>query len=138
MNEQVQSVASDPLFNPLAPDFIRNPYPHYDRLRTIDPIHVTPFGQFVASRHAEVSLVMRDKRFGKDFVELAHEQQDLILDNLARGRIPVRGVPQEALFRGLHSLTLEGFLCDPVHGGNDAEIGWRSIGFPTPHLRHVH
>ncbi|MDA9524261.1 cytochrome P450 [Bradyrhizobium sp. CCBAU 11434] len=69
MNEQVQSVASDPLFNPLAPDFIRNPYPHYDRLRTIDPIHVTPFGQFVASRHADVSLVMRDKRFGKDFVE---------------------------------------------------------------------
>ncbi|KRQ13709.1 cytochrome P450 [Bradyrhizobium manausense] len=69
MNEPVQSVASDPLFNPLAPDFIRNPYPHYDRLRAIDPIHVTPFGQFVASRHAEVSLVMRDKRFGKDFVE---------------------------------------------------------------------
>lgn len=69
MNEQVQGVGSDPLFNPLAPDFIRNPYPHYDRLRTIDPIHVTPFGQFVASRHADVSLVMRDKRFGKDFVE---------------------------------------------------------------------
>ncbi|MET4069336.1 cytochrome P450 [Bradyrhizobium sp. S3.2.6] len=69
MNEQVQGVASDPLFNPLAPDFIRNPYPYYDRLRTIDPIHETPFGQFVASRHADVSLVMRDKRFGKDFVE---------------------------------------------------------------------
>ncbi len=68
MNEQVQP-AGDPLFNPLAPDFIRDPYPHYDRLRTIDPVHVTPFGQFVASRHADVSLVMRDKRFGKDFVE---------------------------------------------------------------------
>ncbi|MDH6259291.1 cytochrome P450 [Bradyrhizobium sp. BR13661] len=68
MNEQVQP-AGGPLFNPLAPDFIRNPYPHYERLRTIDPIHVTPFGQFVASRHADVSLVMRDKRFGKDFVE---------------------------------------------------------------------
>lgn len=68
MNEQVQP-AGDPLFNPLAPDFIRNPYPHYDRLRTVDPVHVTPFGQFVASRHADVSLVIRDKRFGKDFVE---------------------------------------------------------------------
>ncbi|MEH2487926.1 cytochrome P450 [Bradyrhizobium sp. AZCC 2230] len=68
MNEQVQP-AGDPLFNPLSPDFIRNPYPHYDRLRTVDPIHETPFGQFVASRHADVSLVMRDKRFGKDFVE---------------------------------------------------------------------
>lgn len=69
MNEHVPPAGGDPLFNPLAPDFIRDPYPHYDRLRTLDPIHVTPFGQFVASRHADVSLVMRDKRFGKDFVE---------------------------------------------------------------------
>jgi cytochrome P450 len=68
MNEQVQP-AGTPLFNPLSPDFIRDPYPHYDRLRRIDPIHVTPFGQFVASRHADVSLVMRDRRFGKDFAE---------------------------------------------------------------------
>jgi len=69
MNEQVQGANGDPLFNPLAPDFIRNPYPHYDRLRTTDPVHLTPFGQFVTSRHADVSLVMRDKRFGKDYVE---------------------------------------------------------------------
>lgn len=78
MNEQGQvqvqaqvqaSVSGAPLFNPLSPDFIRDPYPHYDRLRRLDPVHVTPFGQFVASRHADVSLVMRDRRFGKDFVE---------------------------------------------------------------------
>ncbi|MDX3966702.1 MAG: cytochrome P450 [Bradyrhizobium sp.] len=69
MNEHVQGAGGGPLFNPLSPDFIRDPYPHYDRLRTLDPIHVTPFGQFVTSRHADVSLVMRDKRFGKDFVE---------------------------------------------------------------------
>ena len=29
----------------------------------------TRIGAFVASRHAEVSLVLRDKRFGKDYVE---------------------------------------------------------------------
>jgi len=69
MNEQVQGANGDPLFNPLSPDFIRDPCPHYDRLRTMDPIHVTPFGQFVTSRHADVSLVLRDRRFGKDFVE---------------------------------------------------------------------
>ncbi|UPJ64406.1 cytochrome P450 [Bradyrhizobium sp. 191] len=69
MNEHVQGAGGGPLFNPLSPDFIRDPYPYYDRLRTLDPIHVTPFGQFVTSRHAEVSLVLRDKRFGKDFVE---------------------------------------------------------------------
>jgi cytochrome P450 len=69
MKEQVQTNATEPLFNPLSPDFIRDPYPHYERLRTTDPMHLTAFGAYVASRHAEVSLVMRDKRFGKDFVE---------------------------------------------------------------------
>jgi cytochrome P450 len=69
MNEHVQTPAGEPLFNPLAPEFIRNPYPHYERMRTNDPVHLTPLGMYVASRHAEVSLVMRDKRFGKDYVE---------------------------------------------------------------------
>src|SRR5262249_6381754 len=36
---------------------------------TTDPMYVNAHGAFVASRHAEVSLVMRDKRFGKDYVE---------------------------------------------------------------------
>jgi cytochrome P450 len=70
MNEHVQAATtSDPLFNPLSPDYIRNPYPHYERLRTTDPMHLTPLGVFVASRHAEVSLVLRDKRFGKEHVQ---------------------------------------------------------------------
>ena len=69
MNEHVQTAGSAPLFNPLAPEFIRNPYPHYERMRATDPVHLTPLGMYVASRHAEVSLVMRDKRFGKDYVE---------------------------------------------------------------------
>jgi cytochrome P450 len=68
MNEHVQTSATAPLFNPLAPEFIRDPYPFYARLRATDPMHVTPFGSIVASRHAEASLVLRDKRFGKDFV----------------------------------------------------------------------
>src|SRR5216117_2975548 len=69
MNEHVQTASSAPLFNPLSPDFIRDPYPHYERMRTTDPVHLTPLGVYVASRHAEVSLVVRDKRFGKDYVE---------------------------------------------------------------------
>ncbi len=69
MNEHIQTANAQPLFNPLAPEFIRDPYPAYARLRTTDPMHVTAFGAFVASRHAEVSLVLRDKRFGKDYVD---------------------------------------------------------------------
>jgi len=69
MNEHVQAAKTEPLFNPLSPEFIRDPYPHYERLRRTDPVHLTPHGQYLASRHAEASLVLRDKRFGKDFVE---------------------------------------------------------------------
>jgi len=69
MNEHVQATTTEPLFNPLSPEFIRDPYPHYERLRRTDPVHLAPHGQYVLSRHAEASFVMRDKRFGKDFVE---------------------------------------------------------------------
>ncbi|MBI5264166.1 MAG: cytochrome P450 [Bradyrhizobium sp.] len=70
MNERVQGADSQRLlFDPLSSDFIRDPYPAYERLRSTDPMHLTAFGAFVASRHAEVSLVLRDKRFGKDYIE---------------------------------------------------------------------
>jgi cytochrome P450 len=74
MNEQLQGsaaplTAAQPLFDPLSPDYIRDPYPSYERLRRLDPVHLTPFGNYVVSRHADVSLVLRDRRFGKDFAE---------------------------------------------------------------------
>jgi hypothetical protein len=69
MNEHAQAAAAAPLFNPLAPEFIRNPYPHYDQLRRLDPVHITAHGMYLISRHADVTGVLRDKRFGKDFVE---------------------------------------------------------------------
>jgi len=52
MNEHVQAATTEPLFNPLSPEFIRDPYPHYERLRRTDPVHLTPHGQYLASRHA--------------------------------------------------------------------------------------
>lgn len=67
MNEAIRSTDSQPLFNPLSPDFIRNPYPFYERLRTTDPMYLTPQRAYLASRHEDVSLVLRDRRFGKDF-----------------------------------------------------------------------
>ena len=69
MNEHLQRAEPKPLFDPLSPEFIRDPYPFYERLRTTDPMHLTPLGAYVASRHADVSLILRDKRFGKNFVE---------------------------------------------------------------------
>ncbi len=64
-----QAAAAAPLFNPLSLDFIRNPYPAYARLRETAPVMQLPhMNAFVVSRHADASFVLRDRRFGKDFV----------------------------------------------------------------------
>ena len=60
------NAAAEPLFNPLSPDFIRDPYPTYHRLRRGDPMHRSPLGITMASRHADVAFILRDVRFGKD------------------------------------------------------------------------
>jgi cytochrome P450 len=67
MNEQFQALQGEPLFNPWSPKFIADPYPYYHRLRATEPMHLTPIGLYVASRHADVTTILRDKRFGKDF-----------------------------------------------------------------------
>jgi cytochrome P450 len=68
VNETLQTAQAEPLFNPMSPAVIADPYPYYHRLRAKDPVHKSPLGFFVASRHPDVSFALRDKRFGKDFV----------------------------------------------------------------------
>lgn len=43
-----------------------DPYPHYRRLRHLDPIHHSPLGVWVLSRHAEVSAALRDPSLSSD------------------------------------------------------------------------
>jgi cytochrome P450 len=68
VNDTLLEPTPEPLFNPMSPEVIADPYPYYHRLREADPVHRSPLGFFVASRHADVAHVLRDKRFGKDFV----------------------------------------------------------------------
>ena len=101
MNEQLQPPKGAPLFNPWSPDFIADPYPFYRRLREADPMHVSPLGFRVASRHADVAAVLRDKRFGKDFI----------------GRITRRSGPEilnEPVYRSMSHWMLQ--LDPPDHG----------------------
>src|SRR3974377_1571916 len=100
MNEHVHPGTAEPLFNPLSPDFIRDPYPHYARLRATEPMHETSFGDIVASRHAEVSLVLRDKRFGKDYVERSKRRYG-------------PKIMEEPIFRSMSHWMLQ--LCTPHH-----------------------
>src|SRR5262249_3655710 len=67
LNEPANAGAADPLFDPLSPAFIRDPHPHYHRLRAQDPMHRSPLGFLLASRYGDVALILRDEGFGKDF-----------------------------------------------------------------------
>jgi cytochrome P450 len=101
MNEQFQPPKGTPLFNPWTPEFIADPYPFYYRLRETDPMHLMPLGLYIASRHSDVTEILRDKRFGKDFI----------------GRMTRRAGPQiveEPVYRSMSHWMLQ--VDPPDHG----------------------
>jgi cytochrome P450 len=57
-----------PAFNTLDPAFIADPYPTFHKLRAAAPVWQSPFGFWIVTRYEDAALVLRDRRFGKDFV----------------------------------------------------------------------
>ena len=66
------------------------------------------------------------RRKGRGFVELGAAEQDELLRALQK---PGRGNPGAPAFNLLLTLTLEGFLSDPQHGGNRKAVGWAFVGY---------
>ena len=67
---------------------------------------------------------------GQPFWEMSPEQQDDYLHKLEEGGIDLNGVPSDIFFGQLWGMTIEGFFCDPVYGGNNEMVAWKLIGFP--------
>src|SRR4029077_4727537 len=57
---------ADIQFNPMAPEFVVDPYPTYHRLRAEDPVHHSPLGFWVLTRYADVIAMLRDPRLIKE------------------------------------------------------------------------
>jgi cytochrome P450 len=71
-------------FNPWSPDFRADPYPHYTRLRTHDPVHFVEHpGMWVLTRYADVAAVLRDERFSS-----RRALFERILATLPDGQVP--------------------------------------------------
>ncbi len=52
------------LFHPATPEFIQDPYPHYDRFRNEAPIYKSQIGgEWILTRYADVNEILRDLRF---------------------------------------------------------------------------
>ncbi len=83
------------------------------------------------------ALDQRGRRlFGCAFADLPANRQDALLAGLSAELDQVLGtrrLPGDTLLRFFALAcehTLQGVLCDPVHGGNTGAVGWRLIGFP--------
>jgi cytochrome P450 len=50
----------------LTPEFREDPYPWFRRLRELEPVHRTPLGTYMLSRHADVSAAVRDPALSND------------------------------------------------------------------------
>ena len=53
-------------FNPFLPEVHEDPYPLYQQLRAADPVHRSPLGFWVLTRHTDVLAVLRDPRMSRD------------------------------------------------------------------------
>jgi len=64
-------------YDPLDPEFLANPYPVYARLRDDDPLHRSPFGFWVLSRHRHCFDLLRDPSCSVDYRSLRHSLEDV-------------------------------------------------------------
>jgi gluconate 2-dehydrogenase gamma chain len=61
---------------------------------------------------------------GKSFIDLAAAEQDDIIGQIQRASDRGRD-----FVKFLVLLTIEGFVSDPMYGGNKGGVGWRFIGY---------
>jgi len=82
----------------------------------------------------EAGLMQMDRLCnGRSFASASTTEQDAVLRRMERGVALGRRRSSARFFRVLLTFSVEGFLCDPVYGGNHGKAGWRFIGFePRP------
>lgn len=98
-------------------------------------LKLTP-GELYQNAIKDIGLWCR-KVHRKTFVELAPATQDNVLHGLEGATIELAEVPSKTFFTMLWNNTVEGFLADPMYGGNYQFVGWKLLGFPGPRYNYV-
>ena len=68
--------------------------------------------------------------YNKTFAELSAEDRLAVMLELDGKKVNLPSLPTETFFGLLLQLTIEGYLADPMYGGNKAKASWKMIGFP--------
>lgn len=84
--------------------------------------------------HYREGLRALDRFAGASFVDLTPGEQDAVLRQVEALDPEGEHAPLRAFFETVLGDTIDGFLADPVHGGNSEFAGWRLIGYPGPIL----
>ncbi|WP_158808929.1 gluconate 2-dehydrogenase subunit 3 family protein [Beijerinckia sp. L45] len=80
---------------------------------------------------AAINAYCRTTFANKEFSDLSPAEQDTVLTGLEKGTIALSdGVAGPQFFKLMLQNTKEGFLADPIYGGNRDMAGWVLIGFP--------
>ncbi len=90
------------VFNPFDPEFRKDPYPTYHRFLAEDPVHESPLGGLILSRHADAVSLLRDPRASSDFRK----------SNGFREQVTAQGLDYDALLEENRSFL---FLDPPDH-----------------------
>lgn len=67
---------------------------------------------------------------GKLFSALSGDEQDDVLRRMEAGKVSFAGTDGQEFFALLLQGVQEGYLADPIYGGNKDMVGWKMIGFP--------
>ncbi len=93
---------------------------------------VTP-AQHYRQALATLDAACRSKFGGKVFADLSDDQKDETIKGLEDGSLKLGGTDGREFFKLILKDTQNGFLADPIYGGNKDMASWKMIGFPGAH-----
>jgi gluconate 2-dehydrogenase gamma chain len=93
---------------------------------------VTP-AQHYRKALAAFDKACREKFGGKVFTALSDSQKDDAIRGLEEGSLKLDGTDGKEFFKLILKNTQNGFLADPIYGGNRNGASWKMIGFPGTH-----
>jgi gluconate 2-dehydrogenase gamma chain len=99
-------------------------------------IKLTP-AQLYRAAIRDIDAAVRRDHANRTFAELEAGDQDAVLTALEKRRLELPNAPADTFFSMLVQNTVEGFLADPLYGGNRDFAGWKLIGFPGPRYNYV-
>ncbi len=117
---------------------LAGPYGNFDGLYVSGPFHdgtreQGPQSPVTPAQHYRQALSGLDRHCrsafgGASFAQLPDARKDEIITGLEDGSLKIEGT--QGFFDLLLKDTQQGFLADPIYGGNKNMAAWKMIGFP--------